>query len=188
MHHPHHHNHTHLYPVTTLTPKQQHNYEGMAPVFRKHHAALEKFFNDYASFDRMLEPLGLYGKLEEKSFVKFMKDFNVIPELASRVEVVEIFRAGRKGTKMLDGEVVKTTMRIGEHMSHGTHEKYCGFGDFLVMLSAASMKIFTGGKWEKRFPRVIDKGRLLLFWMDQESRIFKGNGEALMGKVVEVSW
>jgi len=60
---------------------------------------------------------------------------------------------------MLDGEIVATTMRIGEHMSHGTHEKYCGYGDFLVMLSAASMKIFTGGKWENRFPRVLDKGR-----------------------------
>jgi len=64
----------------------------MVPVFRKHQVALDKLFNDYASFDKILEPLGLYGKLEEKAFIKFMKDFKVIPELASRVEVVEIFR------------------------------------------------------------------------------------------------
>ena len=70
-------------------------------------------------------------------------------------------------------------------MVHGTHEKYSSFGEFLVMLSSAAMKVFSGGKWDKKFPTVIDKGRLFLFWMDQKSYIFKGNGDALMGKVIE---
>ena len=163
----------------------------MKSVFLKHDSALRNLFKQYASYDKALEPLGLHGKLEEKSWIKFMTEHSVIPELASRVEVVEIFRAGRKGTKNLDGEVVDSTghgIQINaKNKKHRMMEKYAGFGDFLIMLSAIAMKVFTGGKWDKKFPRVEDKGRLLLFWMDQGSHIFKGNGSDLMGKVVENS-
>ena len=96
-HHPHHHNHKHLYPVTQLSPKQQHTYRLMQPVFQRHKAALMKLFESKASYDKALERQGVWGKMEERAFVQFMQERSVIPELASRVEIVEIFRAGRKG-------------------------------------------------------------------------------------------
>ena len=75
----------------------------------------------------------------------------------------------------------------GETKSHAAtaHDRYCGFGDFQIMLSALASKIFSSAKWNARFPKMVQKARLLLFWMDQQSVLFPGNGAALMNKVVE---
>ena len=140
QHHPHHHNRKHLYPVTQLSPKRLHTFQLMQPVFQKHRAALLKLFESNASYDKALERQGVLGKMEERSFVQLMQEHSVIPELASRVEIVEIFRTGRKGTKSLDGEEVGNDA-FHTHFTQRNHEKYCGFGDFLVMLSAIATKV-----------------------------------------------
>ncbi len=171
--HPH-----HLIPTTIISPRRQSVYRKMTPIFTEYKTALTSMFNSHVQTDVKLKRTGGYHKMCEGDFIDLMTEHGVIPDLMSRVEGSEIFRNNRKGARHVDGEV---DYRSG--VKH--HVRYCGYGDFIVMLCEVARRSFSGGKWDKRFPDLGEKARLLLFWIDEGSKVFKGNGPSLMGRVVE---
>ena len=42
-----------------------------------------------------------------------------------------------------------------------------------------SFSLHKGPEWSDQYPKLAHKMQLLLFWMDQESTLFKGNGQVI---------
>ena len=62
-------------------------------------------------------------------------------------------------------------------------ERCTTFEDFLMCLVLLAHKVFSGDKWDVKFPHNKQKMMLLLFWMDQKSEVFIGNCKDLMLRV-----
>jgi hypothetical protein len=53
-----------------------------------------------------------------------------------------------------------------------------------VALGHASLLLFTGPEWDRQYPELGQKLQLLLFWMDQASDVFQGNGFDLLQQLL----
>ena len=61
----------------------------------------------------------------------------------------------------------------------GCVEMTLDFGGFVRSLELSALLLFGGPEWAAQCPTPARKVQLLFFWMDQGSRVFKGNGDDL---------
>eukprot|EP00947_MAST-08B_sp_MAST-8B-sp1_P003492 g3492.t1 len=125
---------------------------------------------------------GTYGSdpalIDLRGLLQLGRDRGLCPGLLSQAEVSEIFNA-----------VLLDTMGGGggggggggaARSPGGGPRRSLDFDGFLECLRRCALLLFTGKDWETLYPRVGDKARLLLFWMDQNNQLFVGNAAVLM--------
>ena len=157
-------------PTNARTHRQAHLLSQTEIPIKKFSPQLKKIYNTYASRDRKYLKSGDYHHLEESQYLLFCNNYKISPTLSSLVELREIFRVSTKKLTHVD-----------RHMHN--EEKTTTFSDFIMCLVLIAHKVFSGDKWDKKFPHNKQKFMLLLFWMDQKSEVFLGNGADLMVKV-----
>jgi len=145
-------------PDNPRTHRQLHLLEQMDPEITKYKKELRSIYDKYSSKDRKYLERGDFNHLEESKFIKFCMDYRISPSLLSLIELKEIFRLSTK----------KIT-----HLDKHTHneEKCTTFDDFIMCLVLLASKVFSGDKWDVKFPHNKQKFMLLLFWMDQKSEL-----------------
>lgn len=97
------------------------------------------------------------GHLGFSEFLKFAKRHNLCPSLLSHIECSDIFHS----------------CKLEES------QPFITYRGFLSVLARCALALFSGPEWEIQYPDSGHKLQLLLFWMDQSSNLFKGNGDSL---------
>ncbi|EQC38401.1 hypothetical protein SDRG_04112 [Saprolegnia diclina VS20] len=96
-------------------------------------------------------------RLSVQGFLQLLQRYRICPDLVSRPQVLRLYTPrGRSNQK--------------------NEMDYVGF---LSALGKAAQLIFSGPEWDGQYPDDNDKVRLLLLWMDENSAVFKNNGQCL---------
>ena len=77
------------------------------------------------------------------------------------------------------GEAAALVAGDGGDNDGGCVEMTLDFGGFVRSLELSALLLFGGPEWAAQCPTPARKVQLLFFWMDQGSRVFKGNGDDL---------
>ena len=148
------------------TPEDQ----GVAAVLERHGTALQGLFSRYCDGSPSW-PLAK-RRLSQDQFLRFARDFKLCPGLMPRVELLQLFRGVQ-----------------GAPAASGTPRPLLSYHEFVMVLAGVSSVIFSGPEWSASYDRPEQKLQLLLFWMDQSSAVFQGNGrdllECLVGTAAE---
>ncbi|ETV84358.1 hypothetical protein, variant [Aphanomyces astaci] len=97
-------------------------------------------------------------------FLQVFKHYHICPDLLSRAQVLTLF-------KSLDKQ----------------HPSKMEVHDFMAALAKCALLVFSSVEWDRQYPTEEQKMRLLLLWMDKNSRLFKGNGSKLCKSVAVVT-
>ncbi|KAF0690659.1 Aste57867_17965 [Aphanomyces stellatus] len=99
------------------------------------------------------------------AFLKVLRHFRICPDLLTRAQGLMLFNSIETKT---------TKMEIT---------------DFMAALAKAALHVFSGAvraiEWDRQYPHEGQKMRLLLLWMDKNSRLFKANGNKLCRSVAK---
>ncbi|ETW00875.1 hypothetical protein H310_07395 [Aphanomyces invadans] len=93
-------------------------------------------------------------------FLQVLKHYRICPDLLSRAQVLTLFKS------------------LGMH-----HPSKMEMHDFMSALAKCAILVFSSEEWDRNYPTEEQKMRLLLLWMDKNSRLFKGNGRKLCKSV-----
>ncbi|CAK4086190.1 unnamed protein product [Aphanomyces euteiches] len=93
-------------------------------------------------------------------FVQVLQHFRICPDLLPRAQGIQVFKSLCK--------LHPTKMEVT---------------DFMAALGRCALLIFSGPEWDAQYPTEGQKMRLLLLWMDKNSRLFQGNGRKLCKSV-----
>ena len=149
-------------------------------------AALEQVFGEYAvRCSRAYEYASSSSKAAKHSqkvltlrrLGDLFGDFGVTPGLLTHAELRDIFRDSVAGP-------AKTKTKRGASKPY--QPAGLDFDSFMVCVAQVAVALFCGPEWDKDYPTMESKLRLLLFWMDENSAMFRGNGDALV-RLVEIS-
>ncbi len=137
----------------------------VAAVLERHGSALRGLFSRYCDGSPTW-PLAK-RRLHQDQFLRFARDFKLCPGLMPRVELLQLFR-GVQGT-------AKPVV-----VAPDTARPLLSYDEFVMVLAGISSVIFSGPEWSASYDRPEQKLQLLLFWMDQGSAVFQGNGRDLL--------
>ena len=99
-----------------------------------------------------------------QSFLQFSRRYQLCPSLFSSLEATQIFRS------------CSPCLGVAQQQHFPDAVTYRGF---LSCLARSALVLFSGVEWDLHYPSSEQKLRLLLFWMDQSSTLFKGNSGSL---------
>jgi hypothetical protein len=130
----------------------------MNSVFAQHAHILQSLFDEYA--DAGSGPQD--RRLGLNQFLNLAVKYNITPALLSRIDTIKLFRS-----------CITSLKAIAQHDT-------LSYKDFLNCLARCAYTLFSGPEWNRQFPHPRHKVQLLFFWMDQASKLFKGNSKELI--------
>jgi len=163
-----------------------------AGPFARHGAALRKLFGEFASMRSRSS--GGAERMGMEEFLRFAREHSLCPALLSRVDLLRLAaeaaaaqpaqRGGGAARWAADGAggsagADEAAPVAGDDDDGGCVEMTLDFGGFVRSLELSALLLFGGPEWAAQCPTPARKVQLLFFWMDQGSRVFKGNGDAL---------
>eukprot|EP00937_MAST-01D_sp_MAST-1D-sp2_P002986 g2986.t1 len=138
-------------------------------VLREHAGALHVLFDECTDADIAGGSTRYMGTDE---LLSFGQRFDLCPALLTRVDIL------RLSTEALQGQGGDGGHRRGG--GSGAATGALDFAAFVRFLERCALHVFCGAEWDARCPSSGTRLQLLLFYIDQGSKRFRGNGAALL--------